>query len=86
MIAGTPKKLKHHVICLVHADIGLVEYSLKWGGLFQVKLIWPTVLVCNSPRTSPAKLAQTRKGKEIVRPARDITQESHRIVHLFFFF
>ena len=29
MIAGTPKKLKHHVIYLVHASIGLVEYSLK---------------------------------------------------------
>ena len=29
MTAGTPTKLKHHVISLVHANIGLVEYSLK---------------------------------------------------------
>ena len=93
--AGTPTKLKHHVISLVHANNGLVQHSLTWRGLCSVKLIWPKVLVCNSLRTSPAKLVQTRKVKEIVRPARDVTQESHRkarvdavmrLFHLFFFF
>ena len=28
MIAGTPTELKHHVIILVHANNGLVQYSL----------------------------------------------------------
>ena len=80
----------------LHANIGLVEYSLKWRGLCWVELIWPTVLVViHRPPSLQKYVVQTRKGKEVVRPARDVSQESHRkarvdavirLLLLFFFF